>query len=56
MREYVIDGVFLQRFGVSVKDEKSRRMVDRVMEQVRELLNKESMIENQNVSMKSTQY
>jgi hypothetical protein len=35
MREYGIDGVFLQRFGATVKDAKSRAMVDRVMEQVR---------------------
>lgn len=35
MREYGIDGVFLQRFGASVKNEKARAMVDRVLAQVR---------------------
>lgn len=35
MRNYGIDGVFLQRFGAAVKNAESLAMVDRVMEQVR---------------------
>ncbi len=35
MQEHGIDGIFLQRFGVSVKAAKSRAFVDRVMAEVR---------------------
>jgi hypothetical protein len=35
MQEHGIDGIFLQRFGVSVKAPKSRAFVDRVMAEVR---------------------